>query len=366
MIAVGETLASAAEVPFFLPLTSDPINSGLTGHTFVSGEVELNLPGGGGWFAVATSQIVEKGFGRYCVQLTPSQCALAGMAYIRVRISGDPCQPYSGDEEIGTLPGDIPLGGSDVFVFDLPNGSDPIFGSPITGHSFVTGEVKICLPGGSYANANTADISEIGMGLYTLAITTGETTNRGKVFVYVSVSGSQRFEGYLTILGGEAPPPPVDYSTSGVVASDIADQVANFYGEDIWYDMASADPQTGKADYVVTAAGDWALATGLDALRQALLRRLITSPGEWATLPDFGVGAPQYVKAPRTAANVAELEGRIRSQFMQDDRVQSVSTVDITDTTNEDGSVTTITVLIVAAGSLQSAAPIPVVYSVQT
>jgi hypothetical protein len=204
VIAVGETDPGAAEIPFFLPLASDPINSGLTGHDFTSnsstGEVQIKLPGGS-WFNVAGSQIVEKGFGRYCVQLTESQCATAGMAYIRAVISGNTAQPYSGNEEIGTLGGDIPVNGSDVFTFDLPNGTDPVFGSPITGHTFSSGEVKICVPGGSYTNATLGDIAEIGNGLYTLAIHGTETANRGKVFVYVNVSGSQRFEGYVTVLG---------------------------------------------------------------------------------------------------------------------------------------------------------------------
>lgn len=364
MIAVGETEPAAAEVPFFLPLTTNPINAGLTGHAFVLGEVQINIPDGGGWINAPLGQIVEKGFGRYCVQLTEAQCTNAGMVYIRVVISGGAAQPYSGDEEIGTLGGDIPVDGSDVFVFDLPNGTDPVFGTPVTGHSFTAGEVQICLPGGTYANANLSDITEVGNGLYNLAVHGASTANRGKAFVYVSVAGSQRFEGYLTILdpASGGPLPEVVYSPTGVPASDIDDQTNNFYGYDIWYDMAAANPITGQASYVVTASGDWAIATGLDALRQRLLRRLITAPGEWQTLPNFGVGAPQYVKGPLTPAALAELEGRIRQQFTADPGVASVSDVGVDTSTLDDSGnpITIITVLIVAAGSLQNAAPIPI------
>lgn len=217
MIAVGETVPSAAEVPFFLPLSSDPINSGLTLHDFTNnastGEVQIKLPGGN-FFNVLGSQIVEKGFGRYCVQLTSAQTANAGTVYIRVVISGNTGQPYSGFEPIGTAPGDIAVGGSGVFVFGLPNASDPIFGAPITGHSFTLGEVQICVPGGSYANASLSDIAEIGDGLYTLTLHGTATANRGKDFVYVNVSGSQRFEGYATILGaGSSGATTIDYVT---------------------------------------------------------------------------------------------------------------------------------------------------------
>src|ERR1700760_714542 len=95
------------------------------------------------------------------------------------------------------------------------------------------------------------------------------------------------------------PSPPNGYV--GTPASDTATQQANFYGSDIWFDLATPD-NTGQADYVITPAGDFQMATGLQALQQALLRRLLTAPGEWQTLPDYGVGATQYVKAQNTPA----------------------------------------------------------------
>jgi phage baseplate assembly protein W len=148
----------------------------------------------------------------------------------------------------------------------------------------------------------------------------------------------------------------------GAPASDKIAQEARFYGEDIWYDVSHVDPTTNAPDYVVTASGDWAVARGLEALRQSLLRRLITNPGEWATVPEFGVGAQQFVKRPITPAVIAELEGRIRSQFMRDDRVESVQTVRVENLTDIEGI--KITVFVVAAGRLRQDALLPVQISI--
>lgn len=198
MIALNETDPTAAEIPFFLPLSSDPLGAtGLTGHVFTLGEVQLRLPGGS--FGNATvANIVEKGFGRYCVQLQSSQTMMAGLAYVQATVSG--AQPYTGTEQIGVFGGDIPLGAGGSIPFFLPNALDPVFGAPVTGHVFVTGEVQFCLPGGAYANATVGNISEIGDGAYELALTPAQAARRGKAFIYVLVSGAQRYEGYATIL----------------------------------------------------------------------------------------------------------------------------------------------------------------------
>lgn len=153
------------------------------------------------------------------------------------------------------------------------------------------------------------------------------------------------------------PNPPDGYAD--VAPSTLSDQLAKFYGEDIYYDVSTVD-ETGRPDYVVTAAGDWALAKGLEALRQSLLRRLITAPGEWATLPSFGVGAIQYVKAKNTPAVRAELEHRIRSQFLRDDRVESVASITIETLSDAQGPGLRIVVLVVAAGRLRTDTPLSV------
>lgn len=125
------------------------------------------------------------------------------------------------------------------------------------------------------------------------------------------------------------PDPPNGYQE--VPSSEIATQGARFFGVDIWLDVAAPDVTLGQAAYVTTAAGDWAVARGREALRQSLNRRIITNPGEWATKPEYGVGARQFVKRLNTPGVRAELEARIREQFLRDVRVQSVDLVTLTE-----------------------------------
>lgn len=101
-----------------------------------------------------------------------------------------------------------------------------------------------------------------------------------------------------------------------------SDQIARLFGRDIWFDVSASHVNT-----IVTAAGDWATVEGYEALRQSLIRRLITNPGEWRTLPEFGVGARQYVKQRDTRSTRDELAERIRAQFMRDDRVEAVAQI---------------------------------------
>lgn len=147
--------------------------------------------------------------------------------------------------------------------------------------------------------------------------------------------------------------------TSGVPSSERAAQEALFFGEDIWFDVATADPIHGQADYVVDPTGDWTAVTGREALRQSLLRRLITSPGEWATVPEYGVGARQYVKARNTRSVRAELESRIKSQFLRDPRVHSVDLVTV-DRLDDGSPGVKISVLVTPKGRLRSDKPLPV------
>ena len=97
-------------------------------------------------------------------------------------------------------------------------------------------------------------------------------------------------------------------------------------GKDIWFDLRQG---LLRADYSVTPSGDWLAVSGEKALRQALLRRLLTSPGEWAFLPDYGVGARDFVKSRNDRPTRDRLAERIRSQFLRDPRVDAVESVAI-------------------------------------
>jgi hypothetical protein len=115
---------------------------------------------------------------------------------------------------------------------------------------------------------------------------------------------------------------PSTLGAVGTAASDARDQAAILYGRDIWFDVSADTP-----NYIVTPSGDWKIVEAREALRQSLLRRLITAPDEWPTLEDFGVGARRYVKARNIQSVRDEIVGRIRGQFLRDDRVEQVNKI---------------------------------------
>lgn len=155
----------------------------------------------------------------------------------------------------------------------------------------------------------------------------------------------------------QMPNPPNGYQA--IPSSEIDEQQARFYGEDIYYEIAAPDVELGQADYVITAAGDWAPVSGREALRQSLIRRVLTSPGEWATKPEYGVGARQYVKAKNTTSTRKELESRIRTQFLRDTRVQTVDLVMVARL--DDGSQgLKISIQVTPKGRLRSDKPMPI------
>lgn len=234
MIALNETNEYAAEIPFTLPLASDPL-TGLTGHTFVLGEVQIRLPGAGSWVNVAVTKIVEKGYGRFCARLTADQCTTAGPVALLANVAGSAEQPYVGVETIGQLGGDIAVGGEGYIFIYLPDETDPVYGAPVSDADFTaSGTLRICLPNDVYRDATTSEkaaVLNLGNGCYAFPLTSNLTGTRGKVFIYAEYPGAQRFEDYSTILGlGSAPvvtppsptPAPV---TSSSVATTLATEI---------------------------------------------------------------------------------------------------------------------------------------------
>lgn len=95
-------------------------------------------------------------------------------------------------------------------------------------------------------------------------------------------------------------------------------------GIDIW--MGDNDG-TGTPDYNVTSAGDWRLVNGREAVKQSLRRRFMTTPGEWATKPDYGAGLLAAVKSRSRTTDLADIENRLRAQALKDERVLRVLSV---------------------------------------
>jgi len=76
-----------------------------------------------------------------------------------------------------------------------------------------------------------------------------------------------------------------------------------------------------------TATGDVLLVSGADGLRQRLLRRFLTDPGEYALRPDYGGGLRAALRTQMTKARVDALRERLTAQALADKGVRKVISV---------------------------------------
>ncbi len=119
-------------------------------------------------------------------------------------------------------------------------------------------------------------------------------------------------------------------STSGGIPATDRRDTSQMLGTDIWHGFSDS----GAPEMKLTAAGDYLLVAGRECLKQAVIRRIVTNPGEWSTVPNYGVGALTFVKEKNTASKRAELTSNLRSQIPADPRVESVSAIEVE---NSDG-----------------------------
>lgn len=96
-------------------------------------------------------------------------------------------------------------------------------------------------------------------------------------------------------------------------------------------------------DYVPTPGGDLATDSGVTNLRNALFRRLVTSPGSIVHRPDYGVGIKSYQNKLNSLTNQQAIALNINEQFIQDTRVESVDSVSV----NQDPITPELTTIIV-------------------
>ena len=87
-----------------------------------------------------------------------------------------------------------------------------------------------------------------------------------------------------------------------------------------------------SGDLDQTPDGDWRTVEGDQALRQVLLHRLVTGPGEHAFRPDFGAGLRAAAKKAGSRAALESLRQRVLEQLRADDRVRSVPAVSVVST----------------------------------
>lgn len=135
-------------------------------------------------------------------------------------------------------------------------------------------------------------------------------------------------------------------------------QRTRMWGRDLWLNV-----RVDGADLVTTPAGDFAIVEGDEALRQALIRRVITNPGEYAVLPGYGAGARSYVKERNTRAIRDELVERIRAQAILEPRVERVAEVSVE--TTEDGEGLKINLRVVPRGRARPDDSLPITLEVR-
>lgn len=69
------------------------------------------------------------------------------------------------------------------------------------------------------------------------------------------------------------------------------------------------------SDLVTGPTGDLATVTGVQRGQQRLLRRLLTSPGDYIWHPDYGAGLARFIGQP---GNVLQIRAVIRSQIFKE------------------------------------------------
>lgn len=201
MIALNETNEYAAEVPFTVPLATDPL-TGLTGWAFTLGEVQIRLPGAGSWINVAVNKIREVGYGRFAARLTSGQCTTAGTVSIYAEVADT--QPYRGTETISTTTGgDLAQLGTGYLMAYLPQAVDPVYGAPASGaFSALPGALaRVAWQNAAYVTISNASVVEFGNGLYGIPVTAGDTVLNGKIYYYLTATDYQRYEDYSMVLG---------------------------------------------------------------------------------------------------------------------------------------------------------------------
>lgn len=107
-------------------------------------------------------------------------------------------------------------------------------------------------------------------------------------------------------------------------------------------------------DVRVTASGDYAVVEGYAALRQAVLIRLITAPGEYAVQPDFGCGIAKWVKKRMSKSDRDSLRQTILEQLSKEERIQKVEEVTVESLTSNNTTGVKVSVRVSALGKENS------------
>lgn len=103
--------------------------------------------------------------------------------------------------------------------------------------------------------------------------------------------------------------------------------LTEFYGRD----------KAFKGDFVRTPTGDLDTIEGIENVKDALFRRIVTSKGSIIHRPTYGVGLKNYQNALASLAVQRKLAGEIKEQLEEDPRVEKVVSVGIKVSSNNPG-----------------------------
>ncbi len=99
----------------------------------------------------------------------------------------------------------------------------------------------------------------------------------------------------------------------------------------------------------IDASGDYAFDEGVTQLKKRVLRRLLTAPGAFPALPDYGVGVPLYGKRLGSAAARQQIAIDAQSQIAKEPDVAAVRVTVVSSAENP--AVTLVQVRVKMAGS---------------
>lgn len=119
----------------------------------------------------------------------------------------------------------------------------------------------------------------------------------------------------------------------------LSDALAMF-GRDIRY----------RQDFTITAAKDWGVVDGLDAVKQSILNEAMTAPREFALRPDYGMGVADAVKRPSSQSVRDALANRVRDRLARNPRVTRVKEVAIESIAYQGGVALRLSIRLEAAG----------------
>jgi phage baseplate assembly protein W len=90
------------------------------------------------------------------------------------------------------------------------------------------------------------------------------------------------------------------------------------------------------ADLLPTAKKDFDVQTGLANVKTALFHRLITEKGSLIHRPDYGVGIKTFLNSPNSLANQRKLASVVQEQFLQDPRIEEVTSLSVAAVSDEE------------------------------